>query len=269
MPSDPESIKIANDSGFPLQIAAERSVTETTASHGWSVRYAEHAWINHLDQQSGFIDLVLQDRDKSVFLVIECKRVRQATWLFMHSNGEAAARRHAKSWVSHYSNGTMKQFGWHDVPLDPMCPEAVFCAVRGQSVNDKTTLLERVGGELISATEALAQEEKDFRLPTQPTIRFYFNIIVTTADLKVAKFDPRVVSLADGTLADAEIMDVPFVRFRKQLSMRPTSLTPNDYMNGVNIAHAKQNTIFVVRADALLSFLKQFDIPNASIRKFN
>ena len=269
MSSDPESIKIANDSGFPLQIAVERSVAETTESHGWTVRYVEHAWSNHLDQQSGFIDLVLQDNDKSIFLVVECKRLRQATWVFMHSKGEIAVRRNAKSWVSHYSNGKFKQFGWHDVPLDPACPEAVYCAVRGQSSNDKTTLLERVGGELISATEALTLEEKDFRTPTRPTFRLYYNVIVTTADLKVAKFDPKDVSLADGTLANAEINDVPFVRFRKQLSMRPALLTPHDYMNGVRVAYAKENTVFVVHADALVPFLEQFDVPYNDTKKFD
>lgn len=263
-----EFLKIANDSGFPLQIAIERAVQQSTNSNGWSVRYAEHAWSNQLDNQSGFIDLVLQDRHKSTFLVVECKRVRQATWLFMHSNGMTSPRRHAKSWVAHSLGQEMKHFGWHDVPLDPAAPEACFCAVRGQSTNDKTTLLERIGGELISSTEALALEEKDFRVTIHPTIRFYFSIIVTTADLKIAKFDPNVISLKDGTLSEAEIVDVPFVRFRKQLAMRDAMLTEDDYKNQTDVAYSKQNTIFIVRADALLTFLDEFDIPDSSVNAF-
>jgi hypothetical protein len=245
-------LKIANDSGFPLQIAVEHVVAETSSQHGWRVRYTEHSWVNRLDDQSGFIDLVLQHRDGNTCLVLECKRVREATWLFLHSDGAAKERRHAKSWVSRYSDGQMKFFGWNDVPVDPSSPEALFCSVRGQTSNDKRTMLERIGGELISATEALAQEERDFRPQAQEMLRFYFNVIVTTAELKVAKFSPKDISLPDGTLASAEINDVPFVRFRKQMSMRGTLLTPDDYENGLDPAYAKENTVFVVGADALL-----------------
>lgn len=263
MPSDTESLKIANDSGFPLQIAVENKVSETTNQHGWSVRYTEHAWSNYSDQQSGFIDLVLQNRDKNIFLVVECKRPRDATWIFMHSNGEAKERQHAKALESSYSNGAMKSLEWKDVTPDPKCPEVIFCAVRGQSVNDnKTTLVERVGAQLVSATEAFAQEEKDYRHPTQSTNRFYFNVIVTTAVLKVAEFNPHDVSLADGTIKDAKITEVPFVRFRKQLSMRPRSLTTGDFHRQVDIANLKENTVFIVHADALLLFLEQFELSN-------
>lgn len=268
MATDPDAIKIANDSGFPLQIAIGHQVADSKDTHGWTVRHSEHAWTNRFDQQSGFIDLVLQDRYKTTYLVLECKRVRQAAWLFMHPNGTAQPRRHAKCWVTHYAKGKMPHYGWCDVPIDPVSPEAMFCAIRGQSVNDRTTLLERVGGELVSATEALAEEERDFRPPTYPTARFYFNVIVTTADLKVAKFNPQDVSLADGTFGHAEIESVPFVRLRKQLSMRPVRLTPEDFQNNTQTADSKENTVFVLRADSLLKFLKEFDYPASSLRQF-
>lgn len=82
MTHDSDLLKIANDSGFPLQIAVEHQVTATTVSHGWLVRYVEHSWSNRLDGQSGSIDLVVEDRYGTTFLVIECKRVRESTWLF-------------------------------------------------------------------------------------------------------------------------------------------------------------------------------------------
>ena len=88
MATDPDAIKIANDSGFPLQIAIGHQI-DSNATDGWTVRHSEHAWTNRNDQQSGFIDLVLQDQYKTTYLVLECKRVRQATWLFMHPNGTA------------------------------------------------------------------------------------------------------------------------------------------------------------------------------------
>ena len=267
MTQESDLLRIANDSGFPLQIAVEHQVAATAATHGWRVRYIEHSWINRLDGQSGFIDLVLQDRYGTAFLVIECKRVREATWLFLRSDGADKKRRHSKAWVSHYMSGGMKSFGWGDIAIDPPCYEAFFCATRGQSSNDKRTMLERIGGELISATEALALEEKDFRPQVETPIRFYFNVVVTTADLKVAKFSPQDISLTDGTLASAEFEDVPFVRLRKQMSMRERPLTLEDYKNQRDVSYAKENTVFVVRADAILEFLRQFEIPDDSIRQ--
>ncbi len=266
MTHNADLLKIANDSGFPLQIAVEHQVMATIASHGWRVRYIEHAWINLQDGQSGFIDLVLQDKYGTTFLVVECKRVREATWLFLRSDGADKKPRHSKSWISHYLNGEMKSFGWGDLAVDPPCHEALFCATRGQSTNDKRTMLERIGGDLISATEALALEEKDFRPQVEAPIRFYFNVIVTTADLKVAKFSPNDISLSDGTLASAEFEDVPFVRLRKQMSMRETLFTLDDYKSSREVSYSKENTVFIVRADAILDFLNQFEVPEDSIR---
>lgn len=267
MTADPNPVKIANDSGFPLQIAIETQVTQSSASHGWKVRYVEHSWANRLDQTSGFIDLVLEDQSGSTFLVLECKR-KNETWVFMHTDGTTNMRRHAKAWASHHVGGAMKRFGWADVTPDPTCPEAIFCAVRGQTAGDKITMLERIGGELVSSTEALASEERDFRSQNQDTMRFYFNVIVTTADLKIARFAPGDISLLTGTLADTEIEDVPFIRFRKQLSTRESFLGPEDFTNEISPAYMKENTIFVVRADRLLEFLQRFELSAESFRAF-
>lgn len=268
MATDPEVLRIANDSGFPLQIAVHQAVAAATNAHGWSVQYAEHAWRNPADDQSGFIDLVLRDQHDFARAVVECKRVRNATWLFFNSDGTANSRRHCKAWVTHYREGHFNAFGWHEVPIDPQTPEAHFCAVRGQTTNDKNTILERVAGELISSTEALALEERDYRREHQESMRMYFNVVVTTASLKFAAFDVAHLALHDGTLQDATIQDVPFVRMRKQFSMRPANLTPEDWLRHDDPDYRRQNTVFVVQASHLNDFLQQFDIPNNSIRAF-
>ena len=266
MPTDPELLRIANDSGFPFQIAIQHTVAAQSTTHGWKVRHAEHAWSNSADGQSGFIDLALSDRNSCASIVIECKRVRNATWLFFNSSGTANPRRHSKSWVSHYRGGCMNMFGWHEVPVDPPSPEAQFCAVRGQSTNDKNTFLERVSGELISSTEALALEERDFRHENQESFRFYFNAIVTTASLKFAEFTAADLSTVEGTLSDANFQDVPFLRVRKQFSMRPANLTPADWLRHDDPDYRRENTVFVINANYLNEFLSQFDIPNGSFR---
>lgn len=60
--------------------------------------------------------------------------------------------------------------------------------------------------------------------------RVWVKWLVTTADLKVASFDVTHLSVADGTLREAEVVDVPFVRVRKQSSMRPANLSPADWL---------------------------------------
>jgi len=258
-------LKQTNDSGFPLQIAIGRAVAETSAVHGWSVRYVEHAYGGAVNGQAGFIDLVLENKYRTAFLVLECKRVKQAKWIFLPANGVAKPRRHAKVWVSKYENDQFSLFGWSDVHIEPETPEGLYCAVQGQSANDKSTLLERVAGELVAATESFAFEERDFR-PQYPNVRFYFNVIVTTAELKVAKFKPDDASLLDGTIANAEFESVPFVRFRKQFSPPRALPTPVDYRDDTDLAYQRQNTVFVVRADALTEFLRLFEISSSGFK---
>jgi hypothetical protein len=228
------------------------------------VRHVEHAWLNGTDNQNGFIDLVLRDRHDYANLVLECERVRNAIWLFMNTSGDPKMRLHSKSWVTKYNGSQTTLCGWHEVPIEPATPEALFCAVRGQSTNDRNTLLERIAGELISATEALAIEERDYRHESQESVRFYFNVIVTTAELKVATFAPGDISLSEGTIANAKFTDVPFLRVRKQFSMRPVTLAPQDWSRLDDPDYRRENTVFIVRADALLDFLHQFNIPNPS-----
>lgn len=256
----------ANNSGFPLQVALEHLVNQTTTDHGWRVQYAEHAWKNRLDERSGFIDLVLRDQNQTSSIVVECKRVRHATWLFLRSDGTDKARRHCKSWVSRYADGRMKYFGWHDLTLEPACIEAMYCTTRGQI--DTKPMLERVAAEVVSSTEALAWEEKDYRPEAWDHVRFYFSVIVTTAELKVCRFAPEKVSLEDGEIDSADFVNVPYVRFRKQLSPRIEPFTVQDYTSSSNPVRRKEHTVFVVNSAALSDFLSNFQIDNDSARQF-
>ncbi len=227
--------------------------------------YTEHSWINRQDDQSGFIDIVLQDRE--AHLIVECKRVKNATWVFIPEDGIAKPRRQAKAWVSRQG----LYFGWHDLWVDPMCSEATYCAVHGQASDGRNPMLERICGELVSATEAFATEHVDYyRDPAMPPRRFYFNVVVTTAELKVAQFQPGDISLKEGTLdkATSTAQDVPYIRFRKQMSLRERRLTFDDYKSEVKPNVAKENTVFVVRASALLDFLKAFELPGDTLARF-
>jgi len=85
--------------------------------------------------------------------------------------------------------------------------------------------------------------------------------------MKVARFDAAGVSLLDGTLSEAEIETVPYVCLRKQLSTRPLTFSPSDYSNRLDIATAKEHTVFVVRADALPQLLGDLEVSNASLHR--
>lgn len=258
-------LKTVNESGFPLQIAVSH-IVETNKPAGWKVRYMEHAWQG--GGASGFIDVVLQNWSDTAYMVMECKRVRDVDWIFLASDGRPKQRRQCKCWVTRYIGGEYKFFGWHECPMDPTAYEASFCVIRGQGSGGSRPLLERVGSEVVAATEALALHERDYRPPTHTEIfRTYFNVIVTTAPLFVGTFDPATVSLTDGTLSAAEFSPVPFVRFRKQLSEASGPLGPSQEMPDT-IARSRESTVFVVNSSFLIDFLTEFELDNGAANQF-
>ncbi|MDM0010142.1 hypothetical protein QTI51_37365 [Variovorax sp. J22G73] len=260
-------IRVLNESGFPLQIALEHLV-RTTAPGGWRMRYSEHAWRGQSDAQAGFIDLVVQNQYDTAVMVVECKRVYDASWLFLSSQGTARSRAHCKGWVSHCQGNSFKFFGWEDFSVDPQTPEASFCAIRDQDANGRRPMLERIASEVVASTEALALQERSLHIPPSSRLfRMYFNVIVTTAPLLVAHFEPAKISLAEGILEGASFTEVPFLRFRKQLLDASTPAELLDYQNGA-VAGSRESTVFIVNAEHFAEFLREFEVSDQGARKF-
>lgn len=252
---DQDALKgVVDKSGFPLQIGISHLINAGTKNHGWRVQYSEHAWRNDADNNSGFIDLVLENNERQMALVVECKRVQDTSWVFLNPHAKLVHRRYAKAWVSRYEDGKISEMGWTNHPLDPDSVQSDFFCVFGQD-SKSAPMLERVGATLVSSTEALAREEKLTLLSEDFPYRVYLNVIVTTAKLKVCSFDPSDISLKDGTVSKCSFSDVPFIRFQKQLSTRfPKSLTFS-VGNTAEIAQAKENTVFVVNSERLVEFV--------------
>lgn len=162
----------------------------------------------------------------------------------------------------------MKFFGWAQAAADPTCAEAQFCAVRGQSTAERVTLLEKTAAELVLATERLAHEHKDYRIPDHPNVKLFSCLLVTTATLKIARFDPAAISLKDGTLNYADSEEVPYVRFRKQLGVHALALSPQLYADGSDVAYLKESTVFVVSAAAIGQFLSEFEFRDSSLQPY-
>lgn len=260
MTTDSELLRVINGSGFPLQIAVQHVVEQGTTA--WRVVHKEHAWQNGNDGQNGFIDLVLQSNETYDCLVVECKRVMESAWLFLSHNGQTALRTHCKAWVTAFKAQERypNPFGWVDIQLPLGTPEAQFCCLRGQLANNKNTFLERIAGEMVSATEALAMEEREVRAGPQGSCRLYFNVLVTTAQLYFAAFEQSHLKLDEGSLSEATFKRVPYLRVRKQFSLRPYGLGPSDWRREDEVDYRRENTILVVEAAHLLDFLNEFRV---------
>jgi hypothetical protein len=243
-----QAASIANSSGFPLQIRVA-NVAESTGT--WRVFLAEHPWKSDITGTGGFIDLVLIKNYAA--MVIECKRVREAKWVFLIPEKAPSPQPRARPWESEYSDGRWYKFGWSYDQVLPLSYESHFCAIHGTEQGRKT-LLERTAAELIESVEALALQEKEHVTGGNLFRRLYVPVIVTTAELVVSSFDPRSISLKDGCLPqDSDFQHVPFIRFSKSLT------TQYDTSHGRGILETYEQTrrtVFVVNAENIEDFLK-------------
>lgn len=250
-----------NASGFPLQIAVANAVNSTTALHGWKTRFSEHAWKHPETGESGFIDLVLCNQPQIQTIVIECKRVRETSWIFLTDESSPSERNDAKCFVFRKEGEEVKRFEWLDLLVKPITRESSYCIIPGTDHRSQS-LIERTGSELVASTESLALEDKRLSLNDRWRLSIYFNMIVTTATLNVCPLNRASISLKDGTVGDVDFHEVPYVRFRKQLN--PMYSVPELYktFGDIDIARAKESTVFIVNSMHLTDFLAKLDIEN-------
>jgi hypothetical protein len=270
--------KIVNSSGFPLQIGVADFVRQTEQYHRCKVRYIEHSWHDPLSGDSGFIDLVIEGDTYCYSFVVECKRVLESSWNFLIPKGSPSTRRHAKLWVTALERRTpppqgvktysQRYFGWADLTLEPATPESAFCVVPGHDEKSRP-MLERVASELVLATESFAREDEIRQaIPGAFEVRTYASVLVTTAKLMLATFDASAVSLEDGKIDDLEVTEVPFLRFRKQLSVARSDAEKAAYRANLDrIGYTKERTVFVVQAQSLSDFLVAFSVDDKPLIK--
>ena len=249
--------KIVNSSGFPLQIALESLIKETHGEHKWSVLFSEHSWANPDTGESGFIDLVLEHKYRSSFLIVECKRVQDTSWVFLHGKADINKRFDVKAWCTQEESGKIQKFGWFNLQVDPDTAESAFCVVPGQDAKSRP-MLERLASEVVASTEGFANEDRSLLKGSSDYLRYYFSAIVTTADLMVCNFDPNKIAIGNGEIDDAKFTSVPYLRFRKQLSTYKMPEATWKESMAPEIARHKENTVFIINADAFIDFLRVF-----------
>lgn len=253
--------KLVNASGFGLQIRLETAIRES-GDHRWSVVSSEHPWQTGADL--GFADLVLRAGEATA--VIECKRTRGGTWVFLVPAPEDRLRAVAHvSWIA--GNGAGRIVAGSDVQeFRPTSYNSSFCVVRGSGENDRP-LLERLCTTLLLSCDALAVQEAIGLERTNASWRgFFLPIVVTTAELYACKFRPTQVDLS-GVLSHGEYEPVPFIRFTKAFAPKLEGTPAMPIENAVTPAsledysRAQQRTVFVVNAKSLVSLLSQFERP--------
>jgi hypothetical protein len=249
-------LSLANSAGYLLQLRVQHEIETTAGTHGWHVPAIEHYWKHPATGQHGYIDLVVADQG-GFRLVVECKRVRVADWVFLVRSEMTQVRRLT-------CLGTVRSLEkpplivWADVPTTTPSYESHFCVVKGHADKDRPTL-ERLADELLPSVEALALQELDIgEAQVNPQHQIYVPVLLTTARLQVCTYDPGAISLATGELPTADFQEVPFIRFRKGLSAQvPTARTPRDLAEA---NRERERSILVVSASSLVSLLRKFDL---------
>jgi hypothetical protein len=117
--------------------------------------------------------------------------------------------------------------------------------------------LESVCRDLVAATHALAREERESGSHMAHRLKIYMSLIVTTANLKICKFDPQTISLNDGTLPGSDFQDVQFIRFRKQFSAERRTVPAVEFENDVDISFRREHTVLIARPEAVPDLLRQ------------
>jgi hypothetical protein len=268
---DPNSweieLKLAKQSGFPLQMALDSVVQANSGQHGWRVATHEHPWSLH--GHSGFVDIVLEKRIEScaVRLAVECKK-RKEQLLFFCPRGSSGQEARAKLRWGYRESEKVHPGGWAEVHVVPASYESEFCSVGGEGDAKRRSMLEGVAHDTSLAAEGVCNEELQLR-ENEPmgTALVYVPIIVTTADLVVCHLDPSAVSLDTGLAGTGhEFERVPYIRFRKALSAEDANLK---FARSLDESRASsERTVFVVAADQLSAFLGAWDVqppPNEQI----
>ena len=248
-----KNLRLLNASGFAFQLAVEAAVKANPGHLDWRVVGREHPWKSAA--ASGYTDLILTCGN--LYVVVECKRTRDATWMFLMPSSAQLSRSHAKvAWINTKPH-EKSLVGWGDIQVHARSPETDFCAVRGQGEGD-TPMLERIAAQVVAAADGLCADLIELHERAWAS-KVVIPVIVTNAELVVAQFDPETVDLELAEVQDATFTPVPHVRFRKTLA--PAAADPFSEPEELrDLSDGAVRTVFVVAASAFTEWLDQLQI---------
>ncbi|MGQ0723476.1 MAG: hypothetical protein ACT4PE_18155 [Candidatus Eiseniibacteriota bacterium] len=262
-------LEVANASGFVFQMAVAECVTAGSPVHGWTLVATEHPWMHDEAGSSGFVDLVVGRG--LLRLVVECKRSKDANWVFLRPTEGALDSPLRVHWID-FRPGDTPLCGWGEVELRPSAVLSGFCAVRG-SAQSHAPMLEGIARPLVDATEAIAQHEL-VRLAGKdhPEWIAYVPVLVTNATLHMCALSPAEVSLATGEIdvtrfdETGSLEEVQWAHFRKALSARRASVPTPGTLEDLNRSLAR--SVVIVGATHLDAFLRECNVRQCENRLF-
>lgn len=256
-------LRLVNSSGFPFQLRIADQIRRQDPMFGWELLAQETPWRAEGGRE-GFIDIVIRNRRENDRMVLECKRTREADWVFLlPQDGESDKGTRARMLyvdVPLDQSADELRMGWHNFYTHPESTISEFCIVRGTGEGHRP-MLENLCGVLLDSAECLAREESSVAIERKTSLCCsYIPVIVTNANLQVCRFELSSISLDDGEIPDGEFESVPYIRFSKTLSTRGISDVPITTLGAAT--RERQRTVFVVQASQLEMFLKDWYIPN-------
>ncbi len=259
MESKKESpLSIVNASGFAFQLRIEQEIRSTGLDAHWQIAAREHRWYDVQDEKEAFIDLVLQHG--IVRMVLECKRVTDAQWIFLVPEEPPLDTEYARLLWTLRDPADHCLVDWHDFSARPHCLQSAFCAVMGKGEKEPP-MLERVSSVLLRSLESLANQELTYKYaggPSSMEQAVYVPVVVTNATLYSCDFDAAKVDISTGRLPEADFRVLPWVRFRKNLSSTTMSAKPRQELAIAN--KLNERTVFVVNSGNFHDFMTQWDM---------
>lgn len=251
--------------GFPLQLRVEREVNSTWERHRWAVSSTEHRWTDRQTGEAHFLDLVLSREDRGLlrqYMAVECKRLSGGHWVFLCPREKPRYSLAQKPYILLAGQpGQLTTPIWAQFDCGLETRRSQFCAVPGQRDN-AAPMLERIAGQLLLATEALADEEPKCMCGVEgaPTFGYFIPMIVTNAELKVCDFEVGDVGMETGDLPSAGVNfeGVNWIRFEKSFATHYQTI--NIPMSLAESNKENQRTVFIVHAPALSAFLAEWHI---------
>ena len=235
-------------SGFPFQTRVAHAFRTESK---WQLRATEMPWSDSVvgDQ---FLD-VLGMRGP-MFALVECKKMESTALTFLrplampHHTG---LQDYARLMSTVQASRGVFDSDFHTTRIAPSSFESQLCVKMGKDQR----MLEPDCRLLLHATAWYARRNRALmsiqlrQTGTAPERTTYLPLLVTTARLFTARYEPTDVSLETGSfVADPkETEEVDFIRFTKSFSSAE-SLT------------ADACTVFVVRASALVRFLDEVEL---------
>lgn len=229
-----ELLSPLGSSGFPFQTAAAAVIR----SVGPFAIEEEVAWQDS-DGVHRFLDIVASIGQ--ITICIECKALRGENLVFLLPRGRGRSQTadvHAVH-LARFQDSTRRPAVMHGVSQTaPVSQESVYCIAIGKT-SGEGRLIEREAQPLVRGAEEYARDRcRQFRPDDcQPQSLLCIPVLLTTARLFVAEYDPLSISLEDGIYRAREehIRRVPFVRFAKQFTAHGAERTR---LRTVIVAHS-------------------------------